>query len=143
MKANRHSGSKLFLEMWAVWETAMPQSLGRENPGLLLRLLDLGTTSNGIFQVELKSQLGMNQSHLSKLTTKLRNAGWVNVSTPENDRRKSLVKTSKAGKALLASLNKKLGAVGASTPASTGSRKVGKRIRAADDDSKFDFSQSI
>jgi len=131
MNINTVIDSKLFLEMWSAWEDVIPQKLSRENPRVLLRLLELAATPKGVFQVELKSALSVNQSALSKLVAKLRKAELVKVSTPAADRRKAQVKTSETGKALLANLNKKLGEVGTASSTSAVPRKARKGIRDA------------
>lgn len=141
MNANTVSGLNLFREMWSTWEDAIPQKLSRGDPRVLLQILEMSATAKGISHVELQSELGINQSRLSKLTTKLRKAGWVKVSTPPNDRRKALVKTSAAGKALLADLHKKMEAAGAAPSASPDPRKARKGIREAAGQIKFDLGE--
>ncbi len=124
-------GGDGFLKMWEAWEAIVPPSLIRVNPRVLLRLLELSTRPEGIFQSELTSTLGINQSSLSKLTTRLRKAGLVNVRKPKDDRRMGRMKASATGRAMLASLNQRLGAYCTTGPASPRPKKVGKGIHLA------------
>lgn len=57
-------------------------------PGLLLRLLEYADSKSGIRQSELREKLDIRQSHLSKLTAKLRAEGWVeDLSQADDDKR--------------------------------------------------------
>ena len=112
--------------MWSAWLATVPPSLIHEDPRLLFRFLELSSTSDGIFQQELKRGLGVNQPRLSKLTRKLVEVGWLTVSTPKDDRRKRLAITTVAGKKGLAVLRSKLGAL-VSRPSASPRPKISRK----------------
>jgi DNA-binding MarR family transcriptional regulator len=131
MATKKQNGTEVFMRMWAAWETVVPLELVRQNPKLVIGTLELSGRPEGIFQMELKRKLGVNQPRLSKMTSKLRKAGLVKVSIPAGDRRKALVRTSEVGKALLADFNSKLGGLGVARSSSPHPRRLGKSIRDA------------
>ena len=52
--------------------------------------------------MELQRAMGVNQSWLSKLIGRLRDAGWISVTTPKRGSGRCLVMTTKRGKEVLA-----------------------------------------
>lgn len=93
---------------WQVWKEVVPAKLARQNPLVILRILELGDNSDGIFQMELRVRLGVNQSYLSKLIRKLVDAEWTKVSASESGRGRCLVKTTASGRRVLKRLWAKL-----------------------------------
>ena len=110
LAAGEEAGSKLFVSMLAVWSKQVPARLTHQSPGALLRLLELGSRAGGISQLELRQELGITQPHLSKLMHKLVLERWVRVKEPKIDRRRKLVTTTAAARALLATLKSELNA---------------------------------
>jgi DNA-binding MarR family transcriptional regulator len=96
-----------FTRMWEIWRSILPDRLRREDAGVLLRFLQL-TESKDIFQTELKSQLGVNQPRLSKLTQKLVEEGWIKLERPVDDGRKRRAVLTSEGRSGLAVLRAKL-----------------------------------
>lgn len=136
-------GADVFLQMWEAWEAIVPSSLIHENPRVLLHLLELSARPEGIFQSELTSELDVNQPRLSKLTTKLCKAGLVNVSPWKDDRRKVRTKASVSGRAMLASLNQRLSALGTTASAPRRPRTMGKRNHVAEGQTTADFTEYL
>ena len=71
-----------FLQSWDLWKATVLRPLLHKNPRLLLRLLALCDSAEGMFQSELIRRLGVGQSSLSKLIKKLVAAGWISVHSP-------------------------------------------------------------
>jgi hypothetical protein len=107
--------------MWSIWVDVMPKALARENPDLLLRLLLLADVSTGVSQSTLQRALQVNQSKLSKLTTKLIKQRWLEVRLQPGDRRFLFVRTSPRAKTSMVALQIRLSSL---TPLG---RKPGRR----------------
>jgi DNA-binding MarR family transcriptional regulator len=126
-----------FVQIWSDWWSGVPDSLKRQESSVVARLLMLGLREGGIRQSDLQEELKMNQPHLSKLTDKLREAGWTKEKTAKADRRVKLIATAVKGQERLATLKEGLAhllpATGATqTPApsrkSTRSSGIRKRV---------------
>jgi MarR family len=101
-------GTDTFLAMWSIWVDIMPKALAREDPDLLLRLLHLADVSTGVSQSTLQRALQVNQSKLSKLTTKLIKQRWLEVRPQPDDRRFLFVRTSPRAKTSMVALQIRL-----------------------------------
>lgn len=105
---------QLFIERLAAWEAVVPKALLGENPRIVLTILQRSAFPGGIFQSQLKQQLGVNQSYLSKLMHKLEDtAHWIEIKSPTDDKRRRVSTTTEAGNEALASLETRLKAVNA------------------------------
>ena len=107
----RERGTDLFVQMSSIWRAGLPNTIVKEDPTTLIRILRLGMAEGGMSQSDLKRELGINQPRLSKLTSKLVDAGWAAVERPKADGRVRLVTTTKAAQDRLASLEKSLAAL--------------------------------
>jgi DNA-binding MarR family transcriptional regulator len=94
--------------MWSIWVDVMPKALAREDPDLLLRLLQLADVSVGVAQSTLQRALHVNQSRLSKLTKKLIKQRLLEVRPQADDRRFLFVRTSQRGKNSMVALQTRL-----------------------------------
>ncbi len=108
MISNQDAGLDEFIRMWDAWHSILPKSLRREDPKVLIRLLQRIESGDNIFQVELKSKLDVKQSRLSKLMRKLEDAKWIKIEKPADDRRRRRTVLSPAGRTGLAALRSKL-----------------------------------
>jgi DNA-binding MarR family transcriptional regulator len=90
------------------WRAGLPTSLGREPPSTLLQLLAIVEIADGISQADLQRKIGMNQSRLSKLITKLIAARLVSETYDYHDRRLQLLKLTVRGSDRLRFLDPKL-----------------------------------
>jgi len=137
MAVTRKTGTELFVSLWAVWESVVPEALLHQNPKTVLTLLARSARPGGVFQTELKQALEVNQPLLSKLTHKLHSAGWIKITQLKNDRRRCLTTTTAAGKRALAELKNQMNALTAATPSR--SRTAPRRVRPSDDAPSFDY----
>ncbi len=101
-------GIEEFIRIWEAWQSILPKSLRREDPKVLIRLLQRIESGDNIFQMELKSKLDVKQSRLSKLMRKLENAKWIKIEKPADDRRRRRSVLSSVGRTGLATLRSKL-----------------------------------
>ena len=105
-------GLKLFVGLYQVWEATITESLRGEEPGLLSRFLELCDTCAGVSQTVLCESLckrfNVDQSQISRLSKKLRNAGLVRRDIPQEDGRRRLTKLTPEGLKLLRKLWKEL-----------------------------------
>lgn len=60
-----------FLEVFSKWKTNVGDVLAGEDPKILVRIVELSSTNEGISQRALQEDLKINQSRLSKLSKKL------------------------------------------------------------------------
>ena len=97
-------GIDLFVVMARQWRLVIPIEIANKDPGLLIRLFELGQRADGISQTDLVRELGLNESHLSKLTGKLLKLKLISVTMPTADRRFRLLKTTAKAQLLLADL---------------------------------------
>lgn len=105
------TGTDAFIAMWSTWHDLMPKALARENPDLLFRLLHLADVPTGVSQSTLQRALQVNQSKLSKLTTKLVKQKWLEVRPPADDRRFLFVRTSPRAKNSVVAVQTRLSAL--------------------------------
>jgi DNA-binding MarR family transcriptional regulator len=108
MTADGDSGIENFIQMWEAWQRIIPKTMRREDPRVLIAFLHLSEDAEGIFQMELKAKLEINQPRLSKLMRKLEDAEWIQIEKPADDRRKRRVVLSPAGRTGLAALRSNL-----------------------------------
>ena len=112
-------------QWWKQWKKLVTAGLDHQNPLAVLRLLKLANVPNGIFQVELHTATDIRQCQLAKLTHKLRDAGWISISTPHPATRgRCLVRTTARGRDVLAAFNSIVRA-----PAKTRSTRPSHRLR--------------
>lgn len=97
-----------FVRVWSVWWSGVPDRLARQESSLVVRLLTLGLRQGGISQSDLRRELGLNQSHLSKLMKKLVRVGWIRVKSSKTDGRIGLMTTSAKAEERLAALKQDL-----------------------------------
>ena len=100
-----------FVRIWSIWWSGAPDSLKRQEPSVVVRLLTLGLREGGISQANLQRELQINQPRLSKLTDKLRKAGWIKVKTSAADRRIRLTATTVKAQERLSALKAELAAL--------------------------------
>ena len=99
----------LLVKLWRVWRDWVPATLSEEDPGLLLGLIEYADVSAGITQGQLQEKLGIRQSHLSKLTAKLRKEGWIEDRYQEGgDKRVRRILTARKAKAAVKALEDRL-----------------------------------
>jgi DNA-binding MarR family transcriptional regulator len=94
--------------MWKEWSSELPERLANEDPGTLIRLLELCDNDSGVSQAEAKRELGCNQPRLSKLMKKLRNERWITVKKSEKDGRVTPMKATRTAQKWLSSLQERL-----------------------------------
>lgn len=80
-------GTDLYLALRGTWLRFLPDSLTKEDPDLLMRLIRLAEPSEGISQSAMRKALNLNQSKMSKLKDKLLAANWVKVWKPVSNPR--------------------------------------------------------
>lgn len=97
MEANT-IGFDVYLAMRSAWLRRLPEVLENEDPDLLMRLLKLADTKDGIAQSVAMKELNINQSRMSKLKDKLILAKWVEVWKPDSNRRLLLMSTTQKAK---------------------------------------------
>jgi DNA-binding MarR family transcriptional regulator len=119
-------GSNVFVRMWGDWERIVFPSLARQDPGRVIRFLELSGREEGISQSELMEKLKISQPTLSKLTAKLERAELVVRKPAQGDGRICLTLTSSRGKRFLADLD---GALNAELPRLPARRRSPKRLR--------------
>jgi DNA-binding MarR family transcriptional regulator len=137
MMINKSAATELFMKMWTAWESTVPKVLVRENPRILIRFLELSASDEGIFQQELKRQLGLNQPRISKLTQKLIGAQWIVLLTPDEDKRKRTAFLTKTGRQGFANVRSSLDVVVAKPVSSALSKSAQKGIRPAVGQQRF------
>lgn len=98
------TASYTFGEMVSAWKSIVPAELRDEEPRILLRLLSLGEV--GIQQSELIQELGIRQSRLSKLLSKLSEMDpqLITIEELPNDRRWRRYRSTPAAAQLLGNL---------------------------------------
>ena len=99
----------LYCRMWSTWHSQIPKLLADEDPQILTRLLRLAEIKGGISHSDLKRDLVMHESRLSKLADKLLKQKWVRaVPKPEGDRRRRFVQTTPKAVSVLRSVEAEL-----------------------------------
>jgi DNA-binding MarR family transcriptional regulator len=96
------AASNTFLGMIMAWELAVPAELIDEEPRILIRLLSIGTV--WAKQRELMLELGIKQSRMSKLLSKLTELGLIEQEELPDDRRWSQYRSTPAAAQLLENL---------------------------------------
>jgi DNA-binding MarR family transcriptional regulator len=124
-------GCYVFVRMWGDWDRRVFPSLARQDPGRVIRFLELSGREEGISQSELMEQLEISQSALSKLTARLERAELVVRKPARGDGRICLTRTSSRGKRFLADLDGALQAELPRLPARRGSPKRMRGVRPA------------
>jgi DNA-binding MarR family transcriptional regulator len=105
------SGAAEFLEVITKWKKQVGDVLARADPQLLVRIIELSSTREGISQRDLQQALTINQPRLSKLTRKLASCKWIELQTPSFDLRVVLMVATDHGKARVEWLRKELAAI--------------------------------
>ena len=111
MTEKASSGTETFVQMWLKWRSALPATLVREDPLILIRLSQLCQRGEGVSQSELKRELGINQPRLSKLMKKLEREQWITIRGSEADERLRLMTTTTMARDRMASLEADLRAL--------------------------------
>ena len=111
MAAKEDAGLDLFVKMSAMWRNRVPPTLVHESPGTLTRILELGLVSPGVSHSAMRPKLGLNQPEMSKITERLVQARWVEVTRSKKDRRLKLITATAAGRKFLSSLKADLNAL--------------------------------
>lgn len=133
--------TEIFAQMLAAWRDSIPNALLRADPKLVITYLDLCDRKEGIFQMELKSKIRINQPKLSKLASKLVKAGYIAREIPVTDGRKCRTTTTAKGKELLANLEVKLtDAMSLRADGKSSRRSRKKRIKTVEGQQTFDLS---
>jgi DNA-binding MarR family transcriptional regulator len=104
-----------FLEVFSKWRTNVGDVLAGEDPKLLVRIVELSSTNEGISQRALQEDLKINQSRLSKLSKKLAACRWVVLRKSSSDRRVMLMTATDHAKARVDWLRTELSAIGVVT----------------------------
>jgi DNA-binding MarR family transcriptional regulator len=106
-----------FLEVFSKWRTNVGDVLAGEDPKILVRIVELSSTNEGISQRALQEDLKINQSRLS-LSKKLAACRWVVLRKSSSDRRVLLMTATDHAKARVEWLATELSAIGVvTTPA--------------------------
>lgn len=105
------NGTEAFLEMLSKWERIIGGRLASEDPRIILRIVELTSTEEGISQHALQEGLKINQSRLSKLTKKLAVCKWVVVRKSSSDQRVLLIRATDLAKAKVEMLQMEMSAV--------------------------------
>ena len=96
--------------MQAKWDELIPRDLASQNPSSLVRFARLANAREGRELSALLSDLGILQSHGSKLAKKLLAEGWLKVTKdPSGDHRKKILRTTDSGLAAMDQLESALG----------------------------------
>jgi len=104
-----------FLEVFSKWRTNVGDVLAGEDPKILVRIVELSSTNEGISQRALQEHLKINQSRLSKLSKKLAACRWVVLRKSSSDRRVLLMTATDHAKARVEWLRTELSAIGVVT----------------------------
>lgn len=143
MAARRKTGTELFLNLWAAWQSVAPPALLRHNPRIILSTLQLGARPGGVSQTELKQALGVNQAFLSKLIHKLEKpVRWIKITTPKKDRRCCLATTTAAGKRALANLENAINSLSGAPRSRSSSRMSPREIHPSIGQEGFEFPKA-
>lgn len=102
------NGTAVFIEMFSQWNTTVGRLLAGQDPSILIRIVELASTEEGISQGALQHDLKINQPRLSKLTKKLVASKWVEVRRPSSDRRFVLMRATDHARKIVKDLNAKL-----------------------------------
>jgi DNA-binding MarR family transcriptional regulator len=105
------SGTAEFLEVITKWKKQVGDVLARVDPQLLVRIIELSSTREGISQRDLQQALKINQPRLSKLSRKLAVCKWIELLESPSDRRVALMVATAHGKARVEWLRKELSAM--------------------------------
>jgi len=106
------SGTAAYLEVFSNWKKNVGEVLSREDPQLLVRIVELSFANEGISQRALQEDLKINQSRLSKLSKKLAACRWVVLRKSSSDRRVLLMTATDHAKARVEWLRTELSAIG-------------------------------
>jgi DNA-binding MarR family transcriptional regulator len=80
--------------MSSTWRSVIRMPLADEDPQILTRFLCLADIKGGVCHTDLKNELGLLQSRVSKLTDRLLELKWLRiVPKPDGDRRMRFVRT--------------------------------------------------
>ena len=131
MTTDEDSGMENFIQMWEEWQKIIPKTMRREDPRVLIRLLQRIEPGEDTFQLELKSKLEINQPRLSKLMRKLEDAKWIKIDKLADDRRRRWAALSPAGKTGLAALRSKLQSGGSVPQSKPRAKPIRTRISSA------------
>ena len=110
-----------FFGLWQAWKDLVPKDLARQNPLAVLALLEMCETSGGRFQMEIRSQAGLGESHLSKLLEKLVQVRWIRRSSSGG---KHKVRITASGRDALRELRQRIG----KTPVSARAARRGRGV---------------
>lgn len=101
----------VYLEMHSAWQSKIPKKLQGMKPRILIALLKLAASAEGVSQSEAASRLGLTQWGVSRVSKKLIRERWVTVvrRTKPNHRHKVMTTTPKAG-LIIEQLQAQLGA---------------------------------
>ena len=104
-------GTAKFLEVFSKWRKNVGAVLAGEDPQMLVRIVELSSTMEGISQRALLKYLQINQPRLSKLTKKLVVCRWVELQKSSTDRRMVLMNATDLAKAKVEWLRTELSAI--------------------------------
>jgi DNA-binding MarR family transcriptional regulator len=107
------SGTAAYLEVFSNWKINVGEVLSREDPQLLVRIVELSTAKEGISQRALQEELKINQPRLSKLTKKLAVCKWVVLQKSSADHRVVLMTATDLAKTRVDWLRTELAAINA------------------------------
>jgi hypothetical protein len=95
-------GFDVYLAMRGTWLGRIPKGLENQDPDLVMRLLGLANTNDGISQSVAMRALNISQSRTSKLKDRLVHAEWVRTWKPTPTSRVLLMSTTPKAKAVIA-----------------------------------------
>jgi DNA-binding MarR family transcriptional regulator len=98
----------VYLEMESAWRSSIPKRLQGMEPKVLVKLLRLAATAEGISQGAAASELGRSQSGMSKITAKLVREKWVTVTRSTDDHKQKLMTTTAKARLAMDTLEGKL-----------------------------------
>jgi DNA-binding MarR family transcriptional regulator len=96
--------------MHSLWKKIVDAQLAHEDPFLLIRIVDLTSTVEGMTQSGLRKSLGINQPRLSKLQKKLVSRKWIVARKAPTDGRVVLVTATDHGMKIISRLRLELSA---------------------------------
>ena len=98
----------VYLKMHSAWRDGIPKRLQGVEPSVLITILKLVESEEGISQSAVQSALGLTQWGLSKIKRKLVRENWVKVWRPESDRRRLLMSATPKARLAMGQLQVKL-----------------------------------
>jgi DNA-binding PadR family transcriptional regulator len=104
MNAPSETVGSRFVDLWQAWNSIVPKKLVRQNPLAVFAILEMCDGRGGRFQMEIRSELGLGESHLSKLLEKLVQVRWIAVTSKDSPGGKHRIRITRKGREVLSEL---------------------------------------